>query len=70
MHRIEQALVDHGVATTHLHIERFSSTDLPGPTGPLPAEAPGTVRVTITIESWIAARVASTSTASAGWESR
>ena len=30
----------------------------------------GTVRVTITIESWIAARVASTSTASAGWESR
>jgi ferredoxin-NADP reductase len=50
MDLVEQALVDHGVATTHLHIERFSSTDLPGPTGPLPGEAPGTVRVTIELD--------------------
>jgi ferredoxin len=50
MDLVEQGLVDHGVATTHLHIERFSSTDLPGPTGPVPVEEPGTVRVTIELD--------------------
>ena len=50
MDLVEQSVVDHGVATTHVHIERFSSTDLPGPTGPLPAEAPGTVQVTIELD--------------------
>ncbi len=47
---VERTLVDQHVPASRIHIERFSSTDLPGPTGPVPEEEPGTVRVTIELD--------------------
>jgi ferredoxin-NADP reductase len=50
MDLVERALLDHGVAASRIHIERFSSQDLAGPTGPVAIEAPGTIRVTIELD--------------------
>jgi 3-ketosteroid 9alpha-monooxygenase subunit B len=50
MDLVERALIDHGVTASRIRIERFSSEDLPGPTGPVLDEEPGTVRVTIELD--------------------
>jgi len=50
MDLVETVLVDHGVPPSDIRIERFSSLDLPGPTGPVPAEDPGSIRVTIELD--------------------
>jgi ferredoxin-NADP reductase len=50
MDLVEGSLVDHGVASSRIRIERFSALDLPEPSGPVPDETPGSVQVTIELD--------------------